>query len=118
MSKDLFFKQRQEELALLIERTEQGEISSLKMYGQLKQMGKMYADAERQILEQVLEESTNYFENTFKTAGFEFTKRSGATRFSYKEIEEWQINNKALKNCEAKYKQAFISKQNNLLVAS
>ena len=49
--------------------------------------------------------------------GFEFQKRNGSTRYSYKNIPEWQKLNVEIKECEEKHKQAFLSKQKGFLIA-
>lgn len=50
--------------------------------------------------------------------GFDFEIRGGRTMFDYKHIPEWRIYDKGKRECEQKYKQAFLSRQNNLMVAS
>jgi len=50
--------------------------------------------------------------------GFMFEVRNGRTTYSFKNIEEWNTYYKALKECEDRYKQAFISVQKGLLAIS
>ena len=50
--------------------------------------------------------------------GYRFEVRNGRVTYNYKGIEEWETYDKAKKECEARYKQALISKQKGLLIAS
>ena len=118
MNKQLHFQMRQEELAHLIERVEQGEQRALISYAEIKKMKEMYALAEKQIEPLAIGEAENYTEKTFDEGGFTFQKRNGATRYSYKNIPEWQTYNKGLKDCEERHKQAFISRQKGMLTAT
>lgn len=118
MSKELFFERRQEELASLIDQVENGEARALNVYAEIKRFKEMYVSVEKQIEPLAMDEAQDYSENTFEEDGFEFTKRNGATRYIYKGIPEWQTYSKALKECEARHKQAFISKQKGLMIAS
>jgi len=47
--------------------------------------------------------------------GYMIEVRNGGRTFDYKNIEEWQTYNKALKDCEARSKQAFISKEKGMM---
>ena len=74
MSKQLHFQMRQEELAHLIERVEQGEQRALISYAEIKKMKEMYALAEKQIEPLAIGEAENYTEKTFDEGGFTFKK--------------------------------------------
>lgn len=50
--------------------------------------------------------------------GHLFEVRSGGMMYNYKHIPEWQTYSKALKDCEARHKQAFLSSQKGLIVAT
>ena len=118
MSKDLHYEMREQELAHLLTEVENGNENPLLLYAEIKQLKELYTTAEKQVVDIALDEAEKYPEKSFELDGYVFEKRNGATRYSYKNIPEWQTYNEALKNCEARHKQAFISRQKGLLIAS
>lgn len=75
---------------------------------------KFYRDFKDEYFEQIAELKNNYPDGY---NGYIFEVRNGATRFSYNNISEWQEINNQLKECEAKYKQVFLSIQKGIMVA-
>ncbi len=118
MSKDLFFETRQQELADLVQAVEDGRDNALLAYAEIKQMKDLYAQAERQIEELAMDEAERYPEKSFSQHGYMFEKRNGTMRFSYKNIPAWQEIDQARKQCEEKHKQAFLSRQKGIMVAT
>jgi hypothetical protein len=118
MSKHLFFETRQAELALLVEQAESGDIASLALYAECKELEGMFKKVVAQLEPLAFMEAETYVEKTFMFEGFEFEKRNGATRYNYKGIAEWQILNAQLKAVEERARQAFLARQKNILVAS
>jgi len=50
--------------------------------------------------------------------GYDISIRNGGRMYNYKDVAEWQTYDNAKKECEERLKQAFISKEKGLLVAS
>ena len=50
--------------------------------------------------------------------GFDVAVRNGGRMYNFKGVDEWMTYDKAKKECEDRLKQAFISKEKGLLVAS
>ena len=117
MERQSFFEIRQQELADLIQKVDDGKISPLIAYAQVKIMENIYTDAKKQITDQALDEAEKYPGKVFSEGEFIFEKRNGSARYSYKNIPQWQEINKMLKECEATHKAAFLAKQKNILVA-
>lgn len=118
MNKQLFFKMRENEVAHLLQEVEQGNVSALKTYGNLKKCHALFAEAIKQIEPTAREEADNYSERTFKDSGFVFEKRTGGIRFDYKHIQAWQEAVKVKKEIEEKCKLAYQALQRNLLVGT
>jgi len=114
MSKQLHFEMRQQEVGVLISEAENGDIRALSLFAEIKRMKQLYIDAEKELLEVALMQSTEYAEKTFSEDGWTFEKRTGARRFSFKAIQEWVEADQNKKDIEAKYKGAFISAQKNI----
>ena len=117
MSKDLFYKMREEEVAHLLTEVEEGNIDTLSTYGNLKRCKDLFEQASKQIEPQAQEEANLYAEKTFEEAGFTFEKRNGSTRYSFSHIPRIAELKNEIKEIEAKSKQAFISVQKGILVA-
>ena len=118
MSKQLFFKMRENEVAHLLQEVEEGNISALSTYGNLKRCHALYAEAIKQIEPTAHDESNNYSEKTFSDSGFVFEKRNGGIRFDYKHIQAWQEAVKVKKDVEEKCKLAYQALQLKLLVGT
>lgn len=109
---------RQDELAHIISEVENGNTDALTTYAEIKQLKDMYDMAQKQIEPIVMQEAELYSEKEFSKGQYKFTKRNGATRYSYKNITEWSDKNKELKKIEEKYKAAFIAQNKGILTAS
>lgn len=118
MSKDLFFQQRANELMDVVDGVERGSRSALLAYAEMKRFADIASQAVKQIEPIAMEEAIKYGENEFETHGFKFQIRNGATRYSYKNIPEWQEANEKVKDVEERYKAAFVARQKGLLTAS
>lgn len=99
----------------IVDKAKSGDVNALKAYGDLKKIQFIINVAVKQVEPIAFEEADKYDEKQFDYAGFHFEKRNGSKRFSYKNIPEWQTYDKAKKDCEARYKQAFLSSQKGLL---
>ena len=109
---------RENEVAHLLQEVEQGNISALSTYGNLKRCHALYAEAIKQIEPTAHDESNNYSEKTFSDSGFVFEKRNGGIHFDYKHIQAWQEAVKVKKDVEEKSKLAYQALQRNLLVGT
>lgn len=114
MSKDLYFEMRQQEVASLLEQTENGDLSALTTYAQIKRLKDLFTEAEKQISDLALDQASEYSEKTFTEGLFTFEKRNGSRRFSYKNIPEVVTAEKTVKDLKETYKQAFISMEKGL----
>jgi len=114
MSKDLHFEMRQQEVASLLEQAENGDVSALSVYAQVKRLKDFYAEAEKQISDLALDQASEYSEKTFSEGAFTFEKRNGSRRFSYKNIPEVVNAENTVKDLKETYKQAFISMEKGL----
>jgi len=63
-----------------------------------------------------IESSAKEYQNEF--GGYKIEVRSGGRMYNFKNIEEWKTYNKALKDCEARSKQALLSIEKGMQVAS
>ena len=117
MSKDLFFKMREEEVSHLLEEVEEGNIEALSTYANFKRCKDLFEQASKQIEPQAQEEANLYAEKTFSDFGFTFEKRNGSTRYSFSHIPRIAELKKEIKEIEEKSKQAYLSVQKNILVA-
>ena len=118
MSKQLFFEMRENEVAHLLQEVEQGNVSALSTYGNLKRCQALYAEAIKQVEPTAHDESNNYSEKTFSDSGFVFEKRNGGIRYDFKHIQAWQEAVKVKKDVEEKSKLAFQALQRNLQVGT
>lgn len=117
MSKDLFFDTCCEGMARILTQVEDGDRRALNVYAQIKKTKDLFAEAEKQVFDQAMNEALDYPEKKFEEEGFTFEKRNGATRYSYKNIPDWISKNLELKSIEATHKQAYLAMQKNILVA-
>ena len=112
----------QDELCQSITDAENGEISFLdaliELEGNKKQLDfalsiiKQFKDD--QLFE--IQNEADQFKDGYRDHLFEV--RSGGAMYNYKHIKEWKTYKKALADCEARHKQAFMAMQKGLLTAS
>lgn len=117
MSKDLYYKMREEEVAQLLTEVEEGNTQALQTYANFKRAKDLFDQASKQIEPLAMDEASNYAEKTFSEAGFTFEKRNGSTRYSFNHIPEVVKLKEQIKEIETKSKQAFIAQQKGLLTA-
>lgn len=118
MSKLEFFEMRQSELAHFTQKVEDGDISALTAYANIKKLESEIVSVKKQIEPLALDEAINYGEKSFTHDGVKFEIRNGATRYNYKGISAWSEKQKELKTIEERSKQAFIAKQKGILTAT
>lgn len=114
--------QIQDEMLNAIHKVEQGNLPVLDALIQLEEERKnletslaIIKSFKAEQLENIADEAINY-KDGFK--GFKIEVRSGGRMYNFKNIEEWKTYQKNLKDCEERYKQAFILKEKGLMVAS
>ena len=95
-----------------------GNESPLKAFAIFNDILKTAKKCQDEIKDLALEEALTHGAKTFDSDGYIFEVRNGGRRWSYKDLEEWNAHSQALKNCEARYKQAFESKVKGLAVFS
>lgn len=117
MSKDLFFQEREQEIAELLTDCEAGNIPALQTYAKLKRTKDLIDEAIKQVEPLAHDEASLHQENTFSECGFTFEKRNGATRYSFSHIPKIKELKDEIKEIETKSKQAYISMQKNIMVA-
>lgn len=108
--------QLQEELMQIVNEAERGDITMLDAFIQLEEerkqlemsmaIVKSFKDAN---LEYISQEAKEYPEGY---RGYSVEVRNGGKIYSYKNIPEWQEYNKAVKECEKRYKSALDAKIN------
>lgn len=118
MEAQLAMEVHENELVDFLNQVEDGEVSALYAFAQIKHLEDLYSKAKRQIEPLAWNEAEAHPEKTFSEAGFTFEKRNGGHSYIYKHIPEWQEKQAALKEVEERYKQAFIARQKGLMVAS
>lgn len=118
MSKEQFFEMRQQDLAHFVTEVENGERDALSAYATIKKLEKEFNLAKSQLEPLAMVEAEKFGQKSFEHQGVKFEIRNGATRYSYKNITEWQNKSKELKELEARAKQAFIAKQKGILTAT
>lgn len=112
----------QDEMMNTVHRAENGEISMLDALIRLEEnrknlentlaIAKSFKDDH---FDEIQSESLDYPDG-YQNHTIEI--RNGGRTFNYKKIPEWQKHEKALKDCEAKHKQAFLSKEKGMMIAS
>ena len=90
----------------LKEEIQSGNISSIIGLAKLKDIAKEVKQAIEGVELEAKEEASKY-ESTFQLDGYKIEQRSGGKMFDFKHLEDWQTYNKALKDCEERYKIAF-----------
>ena len=114
----MFYQVRELEVANLLTEVEEGNQRALITYAELKKCANLFTEAYKQIEPIAQQEAAHYPDKSFAEGGYIFEKRNGATRYSYNHIPEVADLKQRLKDTEAKYKTAYLSKQKGLLTAS
>jgi len=117
MSKDLFYKMREQEVAHLLTELEEGNETALITYANLKKCKDLFDEAIKQVEDLAIQEADGYAEKSFSEFGFIFEKRNGSTRFSYSHIPGVIKLKDEIKEIEQISKQAYLASQKGMLVA-
>ena len=91
----------------IVSDVEVGNINALDAFAIFKKMEAMFNDAKKSIDSLAIDEAETFGESTFSHNGQKYEVRNGATRYSFKGIQEWEEKNAELKAIEEKYKQAY-----------
>lgn len=94
------------DLFKLVESVKDGETSPLEAYGIIKSVMIDAKEALDYVMEQALEESDKFNENSFEQFGYKFTKVPARRNYDFSSIPEWVEANRFIKEMEAKFKQA------------
>ena len=73
-----------ERIADTVQSAEDGNISGLEVYANLKDLQRFLTDAINQVEELAWQEANNYNEKTFSEFGFRITKRNGSVTYDFK----------------------------------
>ena len=95
-----------------------GEVDPIVTYAEMKQYKKDLDESLKIIEDVAREEALKFGEKNFVHKGWKIEVRNGATRYSFKNIQEWNDKQKELKDLEAKYKHAYQSAQKGLTTLS
>lgn len=90
-----------------------GNLSALDAYIQLHQIEKLAGEARKQIQAQAVTEAQREGKQ-FTRMGFEIQCRSGAGRWDYKHIQQWEAKKFELSQLEEKAKWAFKSAEKGI----
>ena len=91
----------------IVSDVEVGRVNPLDAFAIFKKMESLFNEAKKQIDALAIEEAEHYGQSTFSHNGQKYEVRNGATRYSFKGIQEWEEKNAELKAIEEKYKQAY-----------
>lgn len=91
----------------IVSDVEVGNINPLDAFAIFKKMEAMFNEAKKSIDSLAIDEAETFGESTFSHNGQKYEIRNGATRYSFKGIQEWEEKNAELKAIEEKYKQAY-----------
>ena len=84
-------------IADTVQKAEDGNISVLEVYANLKDLQKFLGDAVNQVEELAWNEANNYAEKTFNEFGFKITKRNGSISYDYRANQEFKEKEDSLK---------------------
>ena len=121
ISKDLFLE-LQQEISHEIDCFEEGNQSSLDAFINLREQRKMHEECIA-LIKQFEDEYKNTIESDAEGYpsgynGYKIECRSGGVTYDYSDLKEWQQAEQTKKDIEAKYKQAYLSKQKGLMPLS
>ena len=91
----------------IVAKVDMGELNGLDAFSLFKKLEKAFTEAKKTIEGIALDEAEKFGTSTFESNGQKFEVRNGATRYSFKDIEEWKIASENLKEIEEKYKTAY-----------
>ena len=91
----------------IVSDVEVGNINALDAFAIFKKMESLFNEAKKSIDSLAIDEAETFGESTFSHNGQKYEVRNGATRYSFKGIQEWEEKNEELKAIEEKYKQAY-----------
>jgi hypothetical protein len=91
----------------IVSDVEVGNINALDAFAIFKKMEALFNEAKKSIDSLAIDEAETFGESTFSHNGQKYEVRNGATRYSFKGIQEWEEKNAELKAIEEKYKQAY-----------
>ena len=91
----------------IVSDVEIGNINALDAFAVFKKMEALFNEAKKSIDSLAIDEAETFGESTFSHNGQKYEVRNGATRYSFKGIQEWEEKNAELKAIEEKYKQAY-----------
>jgi len=95
-----------------------GNESGLKALAILKSLDKDVKEMIKQVEPTAQDEAAQYTEKTFEFEGYSFEKRNGGKRYDFKQMPSWVEAKEELTEVETMAKQAFASRQNNIMVAT
>lgn len=93
-----------------------GNADVLEVYAAINLELKELENCKKQIEDYAKEEAEKHG-SKFEHKGYKFELRQGGRSYSFKNIPEWNTYNKALKDCEERYKAAFSSYEKGLMTA-
>lgn len=106
------------DIAQLVQDVLDGNESGLTALAVLREEKKLIDNCIKQVEEIALEEAGRYTEKTFQHQDLFIEKRSGGRVYDFKHIEEWNVYKENLKNCEERYKQAYLASEKGLNIAT
>jgi len=108
----------QNQLDFLVFSVENGDANSLEVFAVIKKIEKMFKEAKEKLDPYAIEDAEKEGKSSFVAYGQAFEIRNGGRTFDFKGIQEYEDAKKHLKDIEEKYKQAYLSKEKGLMVAS
>lgn len=84
----------------IVRQVKEGEINALSIYVDLKRYEKELSEALKEIQDFAIEEANKYPEKSFKAFGAMIEKKSGASRWDYSEVREWNLAKERIKQIE------------------
>lgn len=94
------------DIVKILDDVEDGNISALKAYMDIKREADIYAAALKQIKDAAIDEAEKYGKGEHDAEGGRFQVKNASGKYSYKHIEAWVAANKVLKDLEDGYKKA------------
>jgi len=94
------------DIVTLLTDVEEGNISALKAYIELKKEADLLASALKQVKEAAIEEAETYGKGEHQAHGAKFQVKNAAGKYSYKHIDNWRIIKEELTALETSYKLA------------